>query len=99
MGVAIAVGCFALLIILVAFGRAAMVEENDKRVTEWARKQGVVLIRVDRDIMFQAQDRPLWRIRVRKPDGEVRDAIVRAGWSIYDGVEVEWAKPGDSVFR
>jgi hypothetical protein len=88
-----------VLFLLVVLGRSGMVQENDKRVAEWARAQGVELIRVDRDPLLQRHDRPLWRIRVRTAAGETRDAIARAGWSIHEPVEVEWAKPGVSVFR
>ncbi len=90
---------FAVFVVLVAFGRAAMIQENDKRVTDWARSQGVSLLRVDRDVMYSQHERPTWRIRCRTSSGETRDAVAKAGWSIYDPIEVQWAKPGDSVFR
>lgn len=99
MGIFIGIVCFAVLVLMFVVGRSAMIQENDKRVADWARTQGVELIRVDRDPLLQAQHRPVWRIRVRMPNGDVRDCIGRAGWSIDEPIEIEWAKLGVSVFR
>jgi len=99
VGAILGIAAFAGLIVLVLLGRGAMIRENDRRVDDWARAQRLTLLRVDREPLRMAQDRPVWRVRVKAETGETRDAILRAGWSIYDPVDVTWLPPGQSAFR
>ena len=99
MGVLLGFAAFAGLIALVLIGRQGMIREYDRRVEEWARRNRLTLLRVDREPLVQRQHRPVWRIRARDSQGEIRDAILRAGWSIYEDVEVEWTEPGRSAFH
>jgi hypothetical protein len=76
-----------------------MIREYDRRVADWARKEGLTLLRVDRDLQGATNGRPLWRVRVRTRNGDPRDAVLRGGWSLHDDVDVQWNDPGQSAFR
>jgi hypothetical protein len=99
MGILIGFGVMALIIILLLVGRGAMLRESEKRVREWARSRDFVLDRCEMRLNVGGSPRPVWRIRVTMPSGERREGLARGGWSIYEPIEVEWAQPGQSVFK
>ena len=99
MGTLIAVGVFAGFMILLVIGRWAMLREAEKRVAEWARSNNFVLNRCEMTLGVWANRRPVWRIRITTTSGECREGWAKGGWSIYEPIEVEWAKPGSSAFR
>lgn len=98
MGVLLGFGVLAALMLLLLIGRGAMLRENDKRVVEWARSNHLVLNRCEMRLNVGGNPRPVWRLQVTTRSGERREGLAKAGWSIYDPIEVEWAQPGKSVF-
>jgi hypothetical protein len=98
MGPYLALAMFAGIFILLSLGYWAMLREARQRLTEWVKANRFVLDRCEMRLGFWANMRLSWRVRVTTPSGEKRDGVVKAGWSIREPVEVEWAPPGISVF-
>jgi len=98
VGILIGFGVMAAVMILLLIGRGAQLRENEQRVKEWARGNHFVLNRCEMRLNVGGNPRPVWRIQVTTPSGEWREGLAKAGWSIYDPIEVEWAEPGTSVF-